>query len=220
MKPTEPTKKIIVPVPEPIHAPSTYLTLSNHSHARLSFASLPTARDYAESDVTIADLDNCIVDLISSSTPVLTALHIRNLTNTILLLPVIKGSVLLHNLTRCIIVVGCHQVLESEISIIKLTTIQFRMHTSTNVVVHLSIPSNPVIEHCSMIKFSKYPASIHATALNEYSVQDFSHIRATPSPNWSPLPDSSRLDEWIKAGYTAADPLEDVLDRLLLSLSG
>lgn len=102
-----------VPAARSVEIPSTYLTLASHSNARLSWSSLPNAREFPESDLTIADLDHCIVDLVETSDtghkPVLTALHIRNLKNTILLLPVTKGSVLLHNLTRCIIVVGCHQ---------------------------------------------------------------------------------------------------------------
>jgi hypothetical protein len=101
------------PAPRSLQTPSTYLTLAFHSDARLSWSSLPEAREFPESDLTIADLNNCIVDMIGTPdaghNPVLTALHIRNLTNTILLLPITRGSVLLHNLTRCIVVVGCHQ---------------------------------------------------------------------------------------------------------------
>jgi len=96
---------------KPIPLPSSYLTLSSHSHSRLSFSSLPNSQDFSESDMTIADLDNCIVDLVGQTTrPILTAIHIRNISDTILVLPIIKGSVLLHDIKRCIIVVGCHQV--------------------------------------------------------------------------------------------------------------
>ncbi|KAF9515906.1 hypothetical protein BS47DRAFT_1341508 [Hydnum rufescens UP504] len=68
-------------------------------------------------------LDSCVVDLVPtlSSAPEaaatsdkssfqITALHIRSLKNTILLAPVIPGSVLVHDCENCIIAVGCHQV--------------------------------------------------------------------------------------------------------------
>ncbi|KAI0058371.1 TBCC-domain-containing protein [Artomyces pyxidatus] len=183
--------------------PSTFHTLAAHSHRYLTSRSIPT---YAlsspeHSDLTIADLDHCIVNLctVSSLDPAqesppilaLTALHVRDLKDTILVLPSIKGSALLHNLTRCIIVVGCHQ---------------FRMHTSTDVRVHLSISSNPIIEHCSGIAFAPYPAAIAglAPALAENlakksthaSVQDFSHIRQTPSPNWSLVAGDAAEPDW------------------------
>src|SRR6202044_929667 len=67
-----------------------------------------------------SDLDGCIVNLLPSAVQHdnssgghqlgLSALHIRNVTGTVMLLPVIQGSVILHDLTRCVIVVGCHQV--------------------------------------------------------------------------------------------------------------
>jgi tubulin-specific chaperone C len=91
--------------------PSTYLSLSSYHQSHLSFSSLPNSQQIPESDMTIADLDGCIVDLVGQSMgPVLTAIHIRNVSNTILILPLVKGSVLLHDLRRCVVIVGCHQV--------------------------------------------------------------------------------------------------------------
>lgn len=48
---------------------------------------------------------------------------------------------------------------------------------------------------------------------NYLAVQDFSHIRATPSPNWLPLPEGGRVadDRWP---VSRADPKE-VLETLL-----
>ena len=103
---------------------STNLALSSHSNCYLTLDSLPTSLlSSKHSDLTISDLDNCIVNLIPPVTELrkeqeptpsgyldISALHIRKLTNTVLLLPVIRGSVLLHDLTRCLVVVGCHQV--------------------------------------------------------------------------------------------------------------
>jgi hypothetical protein len=122
------------------------------------------------SDLTISDLNNCIVNLLPDasgghssrdSSLKISALHIRNLTDTVLLLPIIQGSVLLHDLRRCVVVAGCHQVrFLSYKRSTELKTRQFRMHNSTSVDVYLSISSTPIIEHCSQIRFASYPASL------------------------------------------------------------
>ncbi|KAJ7075112.1 tubulin binding cofactor C-domain-containing protein [Mycena belliarum] len=188
---------------------STNPTLSSHSFRYLSRDSLPSASQ--ASDLTISDLNSCIVNLLPAidGKPLaeggaleISALHIRNLTDTILLLPVIRGSVLLHDLRRCILVVGCHQ---------------FRMHTSTDVDVYLSIPSTPIIEHCSRIRFTSYPTALSPkeTYSNFFSVQDFSHIKATPSPNWSAMPTDALVRRWPVSTISSEKELTDILDTLL-----
>lgn len=180
-----------------LSAVSTFHKLRAHSNCRLSLQSLPTFEDDTPTfDLTISDLNRCIVDLCSPAkigSPYyqlsLTALHIRDLKDTILVLPNMKGSVLLHNLHTCTVIVACHQ---------------FRMHSSTNVRVYLSAVSNPVIEDCSAIAFAEYPSFMSslnplvADALpsnsNHADIQDFSHIRPTPSPNWTIF--SPRNENW------------------------
>ncbi|KAI0942994.1 hypothetical protein AcW1_002743 [Taiwanofungus camphoratus] len=171
--------------------------LSAHAHEYLDLWSFPNVQPSAMSDLTISDLDHCIVDLVSSEPPrgtpsyttsfSITALHIRNVRNSILILPKIEGSALIHDLTRCIIAVGCHQ---------------FRMHTSAYVDVYLSVLSNPIIEHCTAIRFVAYPShllqiepKISMPTSRHLSVQDFSHIRPTPSPNWSVLPENESIQD-------------------------
>ena len=94
---------------------STFHKLSSHSHCRLSLQSIPTlGAGSPSSDLTISHLDHCIVDLCSAvgTTPdrlSLTTLHVRELTETILILPNVKGSVLLHSLRRCAVIVACQQ---------------------------------------------------------------------------------------------------------------
>lgn len=95
---------------------STFHKLSSHSHCRLSSRSIPTfGAGSPSSDLTISDLDHCIVDLRSpvEAAPQtqfsLTALHVRDLKESILILPNVKGSVLLHNLHRCTVIVACQQ---------------------------------------------------------------------------------------------------------------
>jgi len=169
------------------------LALSSRSFEYITLE--PLQNSIMQQDMTISDLDHCIVNLIPPAKLVkddavqdgrvhgsfsldISAIHVRNLTDTVLLLPSIDGSVLLHDLSRCTLVLGCHQ---------------FRMHASNNVDVFLTIPSNPVIEHCSYVRFSAYPTFL-APSLDEKTskhlcVQDFSHIRSTPSPHWSVLSD-------------------------------
>jgi tubulin-specific chaperone C len=108
------------------------------------------------------------------------------------------------------------------------------MHTSSSVRVHLAIASNPIIEHCTSITFAGYPGSFHGNhpipnvcspfsnlacpiligrrSANEkqskhYSVQDFSHIRQTLSPNWSPLPSDVEMapGEWAALAAAQSD---------------
>lgn len=189
-----PISEMLTQTPSIPQTSTSNLVLSSRSFEYVAFESLP--RSILQQDLTISNLDHCIVNLIPPTLPVkndvigqaqgtpsldVSALHVRNLTDTVLILPPIDGSVLLHDLSRCTLILGCHQ---------------FRMHASNNVDVFLSIPSNPVIEHCSDVRFSEYPISL-APSLNQktskhLSVQDFSHIRSTPSPHWSILSDEDR----------------------------
>lgn len=92
-------------------ASTTFRTLSSRSSVRLTWADVPSSQS-GQHDLTIADLDHCILDLLprDGSEERLTALHIRDVRDCVLLLPQVAGSVLMHSLERCILVVGCHQV--------------------------------------------------------------------------------------------------------------
>lgn len=94
---------------------SSHPLLSGHSHKYLDRTSLPGLE--SSSDLTISDLDHCIVNLLpsassSTASPAykFNALHVRNLTDTVLILPAVDGSALLHDLKHCTIALGCHQV--------------------------------------------------------------------------------------------------------------
>ena len=101
----------------PSSAASTHLSLSSHSHRYLTRGDLPSHP--AQSDLSISDLDHCIVNLLPSAsssgsgidTPlIISALHARNLSDCVVLLPNVDGSALIHDLERCVVVLGCHQV--------------------------------------------------------------------------------------------------------------
>jgi hypothetical protein len=91
--------------------PSSSVSLSGHSRQFLSWASVPPSTASA-TDLSISDLDHCIVNLLvaTSSSIDFTALHIRNVKNTLLLLPFIHGSAMIHDMTNCTVALGCHQV--------------------------------------------------------------------------------------------------------------
>ncbi|KAI8989114.1 tubulin binding cofactor C-domain-containing protein [Trametes punicea] len=193
--------------------PTSGLRLSGRTHSYLTVASL-SAPWSAASDLTISDVDNCIINLIPSianpnvaAEVTFTALHVRNVSNSVLVLPVISGSALLHDIKNCVIALGSRQ---------------FRMHTSSQVDVYISIASNPIIEHCSEIRFADYPSClmpesstdvVQNAKSNYLAVQDFSHIRATPSPNWSALPADQTIADaaWPLAPQDTTDILHELL---------
>ncbi|KAL1717593.1 tubulin binding cofactor C-domain-containing protein [Schizophyllum commune] len=215
-------------------APSTNLLLSSHKSKYLTVTDLP-APFKQESDLALADLEGCVVDLLGRADlsggavdvdspgrvgvddPTLrdpsllniSAVHIRNISDSLIVLPLISGSVMLHDITRSIVVVGCHQ---------------FRMHTSKAVDVYLSITSNPIIEHCSEIRFSPYPSALAPDAPSNglQSIQDFSHIRATPSPNWTRLDNEQQADipGLLQLAKENASDLSGVLAKVLPGRGG
>ena len=93
--------------------PSSSASLSGHRHQYLSRASIPALLTSA-TDLSISDLDMCIIDLqdVSSDAQplVFNALHMRNVHNTVLLLPSIHGSAMIHDMQNCVAVLSCHQV--------------------------------------------------------------------------------------------------------------
>lgn len=170
-----------------------YLTAADFEHRATS------------GELTLSDLATCIVNLLPKDghSMDISAIHVQRLTDCVLLLPRISGSILLHNLSNCVLVAGCHQ---------------FRMHSSTNADVYLSAVSNPIIEHCSNIRFAEYPDTLmqnpEPQGNTASTVQDFSHIRSTPSPNWSVLPKDYRQQCWPVTpleGQTLLDELKRIL---------
>lgn len=138
--------------------------LSAQSHKYITRAELPEHAQ--QTDLSLSDLDNCIVDLLppgdgAEAHLTISALHARNLSNCVLLLPAVAGSALLHDLARCTIVLGCHQVGSMFIictgCLLTPRVLQFRMHSSKQIDIFLDIASNPIIEDCNSIRFSQYP---------------------------------------------------------------
>ncbi|KAJ3999723.1 tubulin binding cofactor C-domain-containing protein [Lentinula boryana] len=189
-------------------APKSSLTLSSYTMKLVTPRDLPDPETIApelRSELSIIDLDSCILNLLNVKQYEISALHVRDVKNSILLLPVLEGSIILHDLTNCVVVVSCHQ---------------FRMHSSQNIDVYLSIQSNPIIEHCSGIRFGPYPSAFtlendqHVPGL---AVQDFSHIKSTPSPHWCMLAEGAwkSSEDWQSILTLDAIDLERVLQQAL-----
>ncbi|KAJ4496010.1 tubulin binding cofactor C-domain-containing protein [Lentinula edodes] len=191
-------------------APTSSLTLSSYTMKLVTPDDLPDPETVApelRSELSIHDLDSCILNLMNAKQEI-SALHIRNVKNSILLLPILDGSVILHDLINCIVVVKCHQ---------------FRMHSSRSTDVYLSIQSNPIIEHCHSIRFGPYPATFSPTIVQhnpDVLVQDFSHIRSTPSPNWTVLDEGARKspEDWQSISASGATDVERILQKSLPSV--
>lgn len=92
---------------------SNSVSLSAHERQYLSWSSVPTLT-VSTTDLSISDLDHCIVNLqdnsLNTQSLVFTALHIRNVRNSVLLLPSIQGSAMIHDMKNCVAVLSCHQV--------------------------------------------------------------------------------------------------------------
>ncbi|THU97622.1 hypothetical protein K435DRAFT_777907 [Dendrothele bispora CBS 962.96] len=222
-----------------IHSIDGIPSSSTSSSTSNQTSSSSPQRKPRSSDLGLSDLDHCVVNFVTPSPSYvfenevldISAVQIRNVKNSVLLLPRINGSVMLHDLRDCVVVLGCHQ---------------FRMHTSQAIDVFIDINLNPIIEQCHGIRFAPYPSfesdlnngtpldatvtsmitsastnnstttveTSHqtrnvpetgletgsGTSRTNLSVQDFSHIRPTPSPNWRLLLLNSKEDEEKRSG--------------------
>jgi len=191
-------------------APSDVMSIRSLSHRYLDTSFWFPSEN--RSELSISTIENCIVNLLPRADQELSlsAVHVAHLSDSILLLPQIKGSMLLHNIKNCVIVASCHQ---------------FRMHDSLAVDVYLNISSNPIIETSNNIRFAPYPDTLRellphnnlqllAGNCQHLAVQDFSHIRTTPSPHWHALPEGLRVADWSNAVRDVGQ-VDSVLARLL-----
>ena len=100
------------PNPESVSLPKG-LELSIHSKRYLTWADLPqSVTPDSAPDLAISNLNRCIVNLLpqTDSRSKFSALHIRDLSDCVLLLPLNEGSALIHDVKNCVLVLGCHQV--------------------------------------------------------------------------------------------------------------
>ncbi|GAA6061757.1 hypothetical protein JCM10212_000737 [Sporobolomyces blumeae] len=184
--------------------PSTTMTLKSRSNEYLTPAALPTTSSSTRPEALLLDsLESCFVDFLPSDTDVKSddsspnsigfpAVYLSNLKGCTVLLPVVKGSIMVLDCQDCVLVLGAHQ---------------FRMHDSNDCRVYLEAGSTPVIERCRRLIFDRYPELFRSDSSSSpvetkeaKFVQDFDHPFATaqtPSPNWRYSTDEDR-PPWVQ----------------------
>ncbi|KAI9297603.1 TBCC-domain-containing protein [Neoconidiobolus thromboides FSU 785] len=144
----------------------------------------------SSTSVNISEIENSVIDLINKQTKIAT-LYLKEIKDSIILLPPVLNSILIQNCFNCIIYVASQQ---------------YRMHGSKNCQVFLSANSNPIIEDCTDIRFGKYLIEFENENEEELfkhyninynpennlynKVDDFNWLKQTASPNWGLLKDT------------------------------
>ncbi|KAH6574548.1 hypothetical protein BASA50_007715 [Batrachochytrium salamandrivorans] len=144
-----------------------------------------------EQDLYIYDIQNAILDLRCISTG---AVHMKNITGSLILLGPIRGSILIENCVGSRIAAVCRQC---------------RVHETHHTRLHLHVSSHPIIEDCSDIGFSSFEPSLLRNfdevlknlgldaGRNEFDkVEDFNWLRQQASPNWKLLDDVDCINLW------------------------
>ena len=68
------------------------------------------------------------------------SIHVRNVRDSIVLLRDVRGSILVHDVEKCMFTSRCEQI---------------RIHSSKNTLFALAIPNHPIIEDCSSLFFAE-----------------------------------------------------------------
>ena len=99
---------------------------------------MKTAAEYeGKENVIIENLTNCTVMLPFS----IKCIYMKNITQTKIYVGSVSGASFVDKATDCFIHVQSHQI---------------RIHNSKNVQFYLTARSNPIIEHCTEMKFGPY----------------------------------------------------------------
>ncbi|GAA5924967.1 uncharacterized protein JCM15063_005779 [Sporobolomyces koalae] len=155
--------------------PPTSRKLCQHRTSTLTYASLPHST--TNEALLLEDLDSCHVDLVrtGASTATFPALYLSRLAHCTVLLPRVKGSVMIVDCRDCTIALGGHQI---------------RIHDSRDCQLHIDTPGTSIIERCSNLVFNGYPpelvshdpSSMGPVPLNQLGfIQDFDFPFATSS---------------------------------------
>ncbi|KAE8234339.1 hypothetical protein CF326_g630 [Tilletia indica] len=134
----------------------------------------PSENPSSSSDLRLENLSARTLDLRKDSkTRALLTIQIRSLTDCIVTVPPLQGSLMVHDCARCLIIVEkCRQ---------------YRMHTTTDSTIVLNdCLTGATIEDCHRILFaSSLPPRSSDTPQSRFAVQDFDHVSSmTESPHW------------------------------------
>ena len=108
-----------VPASEALPAEPPALAITDRTYEYLCVGDLPAEQLLArgDHDISLSNLSHCIIDFVSrpknGGLGKIRAVHARNITRCVLIMPIIEGSALLHEFKDCTIVMGCHQVREA-----------------------------------------------------------------------------------------------------------
>ncbi|KAE8266704.1 hypothetical protein A4X09_0g5636 [Tilletia walkeri] len=134
----------------------------------------PSENPSSSSDLRLENLSARTLDLRKDpKTCALLTIQIRSLTDCIVVIPPLQGSLMVHGCARCLIIVEkCRQ---------------YRMHTTTDSTIVLNdCLTGATIEDCHRILFaSSLPPRSSDTPQSRFAVQDFDHVSSmTESPHW------------------------------------
>ncbi|CAG7918453.1 unnamed protein product [Penicillium olsonii] len=190
---------------------------------------LPSSGSTSTVPASITSLDHCVVDMSipTANGKPYASLTAKGVKSSLLVCGQVNGPAHVTGVERSVMVVSCRQ---------------FRMHNCSNVDVYLSCSSNPIIEDCSNIRFSRIPKAYVSNFLaicscrqhSRFSsqalrhdrpdhedrwsqVEDFKWIKTEPSPNWSLLDPNDAVPEEVWAEIVPGGPgwsLEDILHAI------
>ncbi|GAC74531.1 hypothetical protein PANT_12c00014 [Moesziomyces antarcticus T-34] len=168
---------------------------------------LPPPQEALRLSLHVCDVTNSLVDLRSISAKVV-SVQLRDIRDSILLLPTIEGSVMAHGIVHSLVgIPSCHQ---------------FRMHASTRVAVQLATKRSSVvtIEACRSLVF--------VADSEAFKVQDFddligSHQLASSTPHHAAAPSSNFRVVQASVSIDALGATQTVearIDEALTTLGG
>lgn len=118
---------------------------------------LPSSASSTTVPASITSLRHCVVDMsipTADGNP-FASLTVKGVKESLIICGQVDGPAHITNVEHSVLVVSCRQ---------------FRMHNCLDVDVYLSCTSNPIIEDCSRIRFSKIPKAYVSHHLSPLSV--------------------------------------------------
>ncbi|KAI1150011.1 tubulin-specific chaperone C [Nemania diffusa] len=193
-------------VRKPSFSTAPNIAISEHEGLHIM---LPMTASRATSSGTLTDLTRCIVDMAvpTSAGAPFAGLALKNIRSSLVVAGHVAGPAHITGVQDSVVVVAARQV---------------RMHDCRNVQVYLHCASHPIIEDCSQVAFAPLPTYYMNESTppqtNQWDqVDDFKWLKDEASPNWSILPEESRIadDVWQntvcgKAGMSTDDILREL----------
>ncbi|KAK3708176.1 hypothetical protein LTR37_011680 [Vermiconidia calcicola] len=194
---------------QPSFSQSTSIAIGPHDGVHII---LPSSAAHATSSGTLSMLHHCIVDMstpTSIGTP-FAGLTLKNIKESLIVCGHVNGAAHLTKVSNSVIVVASRQ---------------FRMHESHNCDVYLLTTSRPIIEDCSGIRFAPLPETYMTESDRQVDnqwqqVDDFKWLRSEPSPNWSVLEASRRIEAQVWNDVVPGGPqlgTEEILKAVHIS---